>query len=276
MTLRICVTLLTTVSLTTILIFAFSRNTDHAQQFRQRDSEQDCTTNLARDLYGLGVRLGVYLQWASGWVSNNFLVDSIESGLNANAVFLFALMVAIVSGTRTNEMTLMDGLVMIWLSAGTVWSVLSLWGYRTCAYRKKGLNGISKFGGFGTHLRLLLSGSVALYGAWYWIFGVKGGVHGLEAFGQVDSSCTKTSVTIFGLDVAGISRNAAIALSIVAGAYAAVLILVAPLAAYTRVWKMVIFWNSKQYGSSTRLRYATGASRRQYVVDFLCVLVQTC
>lgn len=264
---RSIASLFATIILTVLIFCAINTNASRISNLKRRTSDRNCTTTLAIDLYGLGVRLGVYFQWWSGWVSNNFLVDSINAGLDANAIFLFALLIAIVSSTRTNAMTLMDGLVMIWLCGGTMWSVLSLWGYRTCTYRKKGLGGISKFGGFGTHLRLLLSGSVAAYGAWYWIFAIKGGPHGLEPFGQVDASCGKTDVTVFGADVTGISGNAALALSMVASVYAAVLILVAPIAAYTRIWKMVIFWRNKQYGSVTRLRYATGASKQQYVIS---------
>lgn len=228
-----------------------------------RNTHDDCTTQLARDLYGLGVRLGVYLQWFSGWISNNFLVDEIAGGLDANAIFLFALLISMVSSTKSDAMTLMDGMIMMLLCGGTVWSVLSLWGYRTCVYRKEGHNAIRRFGGFGTHLRVLLAGGVSWYAIWFWVVGVKGLPRGLDQFGEVPPTCNKTEVTAFGTTLTGIASTFAFSTTIVSVAYSALVTLAAPIAALTRAKKMWKFLRAKQYASTTRLRFATGASQRQ-------------
>lgn len=55
---------------------------DQEQEILKRQTVHDCTTKLAGDLYGLGVRLGIYFQWFSGWVSNNFILDEINGGLD--------------------------------------------------------------------------------------------------------------------------------------------------------------------------------------------------
>ncbi|KAK5104630.1 hypothetical protein LTS08_002521 [Lithohypha guttulata] len=238
-----------------------------------RKANQDCTTELARDLYGLGVRLGIYLQWFSGWVSNTFIVDEINGGLDANAIFLTAILTAMIRSTRTDDITFMDGLIMLLLCAGTTWGVLSLWGYRTCVYRKEGLNGIRKFGGFGTHLRLLLGAGVSWYAIWYWSVGTEGLPKGLDQFGTVDDSCRKDMVTMFELPLKGIASNAALGVSSVSGAYSIAIVLATPIAAVTRVGKIVHFLRGGQYASTTRLRYATGATKEQMIVmsKMLCV-----
>ena len=225
---------------------------------------RDCTTQLAGDLYGLGVRLGVYFQWLSGWVSNNYLSDEINGGLNTNAIFLLAILIAVVNSTLGNEMTIMDGLVMIWLCAGTVGSVLSIWGYRTRAYREDGPTGIQRFGGFGTHLRLMLCTAVAAYSIWYWALGVHGGNKGMEAFGEVvNGPCDKPDVTVFGLNVSGRTAPVALAFSFVLGLYSVLQTFGMFLAGFTRIRKMAFFWTHKLEGGTTRLRFATGATQQQ-------------
>ena len=233
-------------------------------EIESRALSQDCTTALASDLYGLGVRLGVYFQWLSAWVSNSFIPDEIIGGLDANAMYLFALLISIVSSTSNTQMTLMDGLVLMWLCAGTTGSVMSLWGYRTCVYRKEGLQGIRKFGGFGTHLRLGLTVAVATYAIWYWTIAVQTGDDYMLPFGkEADASCQKTEVTVFGQNVQGKAQYFALTLSIIATGYCALQVLAAPLTLITRIWKMWLLWKEKSWASSTRLRFATGATQNQ-------------
>ncbi|KAJ9654128.1 hypothetical protein H2198_006808 [Neophaeococcomyces mojaviensis] len=236
---------------------------------RTRQNVQvDCTTSLARDLYGLGVRLGIYFQWFSGWVANNFIVDEIAGALDANAIFLFALLISIINSTKVEDLTQIDGIVILLLCSGTIWSVLSLWGYRTGVYRKEGLDGIRRFGGFGTHLRLLLIATVGSYGLWYWIVGIKGLPAGLDPYGEVPDSCPKEYITIFGVPVGGRAAPFGTTISIAALTYSGIMTLAAPLAGLTRVMKMVSFFRAKQYASNTRLRYATGATEKQLLLAY--------
>ena len=54
------------------------------------------------------------------------------------------------------------------LSGGTIFGILSLWGYRTRHYLDNGPQGIRLFGGFGTHGRLIVSLAVSCFGLWVW------------------------------------------------------------------------------------------------------------
>lgn len=229
----------------------------------RRQNSLDCSTDLSKDLYGLGVRLGYYFQWFSGWVSNNFIVEEMGGGLDANSIFLGSLIISILNTTKNNTLTQIDAFIMLQLCAGTIWSVLSVWGYRTCVYRKEGADGIRRFGGFGTHLRLGLAAAVAGYSIWFWTVGVRGIPRGgIDPYsGGVPSACT--IVSVFNVPIAGPVRHAILGIGITSVIYNLFLTLIAPLAAITRIRKMISFMRSGQYASSSRLRYATGANQNQ-------------
>lgn len=226
----------------------------------RREDRLDCAGDTSQDLYGLGVRLGYYFQWFSGWVSNNFIVEEIAGGLDANSIFLGSLIISILSTTKNNTLTQVDAFILLQLCAGTIWSVLSVWGYRTCVYRKEGADGIRRFGGFGTHFRLMLGAAVAGYSIWFWTVGVRGIPRGgIDPYSDTaPSACVKVSV--FNVDIAGPVRHAVLAVGIISVIYTLLKIVVAPLAAITRIRKIISFVRAGQWASSSRLRYAPGLS----------------
>lgn len=71
---------------------------------------------------------------------------------------------------------MVDVLVIHQLCMGFVFSVMSLWGYRTMYYRTEGPGGRKHFGGIGTHYRLVLLGMISAYAVWFWIEGVQDGL----------------------------------------------------------------------------------------------------
>jgi len=134
------------------------------------------------------------------------------------------------------------------------------------SYRKEGLHGIRHFGGFGTHLRLLLGGAVGWYSLWFWVDGIQDPPDGLEPFGTMPESqpCSLTSVKIFNRPVQNPEvRYIALGVSSTWMIYSVLICLAAPLAGVTRIMKMVLLMRGGQYANTTRLRYATGASERQ-------------
>lgn len=256
-TILFCATILCV--LTLYLVGALPVGSRHVK----RQVTIDCTTPLAKDLYGLGVRLGIYFQWTSGWVSNNVIPDEVSGGLDANSIFLFALMISIVSTTSDRTLTQVDAFIMLQLCAGTIWSVLSIWGYRTCVYRKEGLDAIRRFGGFGTHLRLLLAAGVSWYSIWFWTTGLKGYPQGLYEFGKQPPDPSCANIVAFNLPIAGPVKGVTLGIGVASCVYNVLLTAAAPLAAITRIRKMVSFLRAGQFASSTRLRYATGATQQQ-------------
>jgi hypothetical protein len=69
-----------------------------------------------------------------------------------------------------------DVIVIHQLCLGFLFSVMSLWGYRTMYYKTEGPGGRRHFGGIGTHFRLVLMIMVSAYGVWFWIEGIAGGL----------------------------------------------------------------------------------------------------
>ena len=101
--------------------------------------------------------------------------EEISSSLAATAIFLFALLLSMVKGSVDGSLHVIDGLVLLNLCFSFLFSVLSLFGYRTLLYQpsqknKRGI--INGLGGFGTYFRLFLAGAVAAYAVWFWTLGI--------------------------------------------------------------------------------------------------------
>ncbi len=89
------------------------------------------------DYYGLGVRLGIYLSWVQAWVAFNFVPSEIAGALDTNTIFLPAVVLAMIRCTITQLIVQVDALILMHLGAGTVFGVLSIWGYRTSWYLRE-------------------------------------------------------------------------------------------------------------------------------------------
>jgi hypothetical protein len=140
----------------------------------------DCSSKFSGDYYGLGVRLGIYFIWLTSWVANTFVEEEISGALDANSIFLFALLVSIFKGSAVSgvaKLAYIDGLVLMQLCAGYLFGTHSLWGYRTAHYQKEGPKAVRHFGKIGTHFRLLLATSISIYGIWFWTYGIRYDLH---------------------------------------------------------------------------------------------------
>jgi hypothetical protein len=136
----------------------------------------DCTTDFSNDYYGFGVRLGVYFSWLSSYFANLLLPSEIAGSLDTNAIFLLALIASLFTGTHMHQIQQIDALIIMQLSSGFLFSCLSVWGYRTSYYQKEGPAAIKRFGGLGTHCRLILIAAISTYGAWFWWEGLEDGL----------------------------------------------------------------------------------------------------
>jgi hypothetical protein len=136
----------------------------------------DCSTGSSADYYGFGVRLGVYFAWLSSYLANLYLPSEVMGSLDTNCIFLLALLISLFRGTVMHQLYQVDGLMVMQLSSGFLFSSLSIWGYRTAHYEKHGTGYIKNFGGFGTHVRLALTMAISVYGAWFWAEGTQDGL----------------------------------------------------------------------------------------------------
>ena len=160
----------------------------------------------------------------------------------------------------------MDGLILIHLMFGTVFSVLSTWGYRTCYYKNEGYRGIKHFGGFGTHMRLLLSLAISVLALWFWKVGIMPG--SLPTATELDEKnpveCNQLHTFFFSnLNARGGIRYFYIVITSIFSAYFGIMTLVSVTGPVTRILKMKFLARYKLFRTSSRLKYATGFSYGQ-------------
>jgi hypothetical protein len=232
------------------------------------DPLRQCQTVRAPDYYGLGVRLGIYFTWLQGYIANTMLPSEIPGALDANTIFLLTLLIAMIKCSRVRMLEQIDGLILMHLSAGTIFGVLSLWGYRTVQYTEEGPRAIRHFGGFGTHARLIVSLAVSVFGLWFWMFGIMGHLDPMGPFDGMDppnaAECGILYSFLFAkLRADGGLRIFYIITCICCTAYFGVMLLVSSLAGYSRVRKMVELAQNKRWANSSRLRFATGFNYKE-------------
>src|SRR5690242_14583211 len=90
-----------------------SSATSAADYYAQLSQQHPCNTIFSQNLYGLGVRLGYYFNWASGWTANNFVPDEIAGAQDSNSIFLLGLLASLLRGTSTRALTRLDGIVLL-------------------------------------------------------------------------------------------------------------------------------------------------------------------
>lgn len=149
-----------------------------------RQEDYQCQSDFATDYYGLGVRLGIYFAWLGSWLANTMLPSEFSGAADTTCIFIIVLLIAMTNDSRTGQLTSIDGLTLMHLCGGTVFGVLSVWGYRTRLYFDEGPKAVRKFGGFGTHVRLAASLCLSVFGLWFWLHGVTD--HGLKVLGPDD------------------------------------------------------------------------------------------
>ncbi|KAF9871306.1 hypothetical protein CkaCkLH20_11227 [Colletotrichum karsti] len=90
----------------------------------------NCSIDGNGDLYGLGVRVGVYCQWMSSWI--HMLVDeeSAEDVHGVNAIFVFAIIIATILAQVHHDVRPIELYIMLQISLGFFMTVLSTIGVR--------------------------------------------------------------------------------------------------------------------------------------------------
>src|SRR5947207_9155806 len=82
------------------------------------------------DLYGLGIRVGVYLQWFSTWLSISFEPESAQETHDVSSIFVFAIIIAIIQAAASGGIRPVEAFIMIQICFGYLFTVLSILGLR--------------------------------------------------------------------------------------------------------------------------------------------------
>lgn len=225
---------------------------------KREDWTYDCETERSSDYYGIGVRLGFYFQWLSAWIANVAIPGEIAGAQDANAMFLFATLIAMVRCAVTKLLLQVDGVILMHMCGGTLFGVMSTWGYRTCHYHLDGPAGIKHFGGFGTHMRLLLYVAISAFGLYFWLYGMTG------ALPTGEGPCEPVYTFMFAsVRADGGIRIFYIFVCIACLIYFGVMLLASTIAGFSRTKKIFHLGKTGQWHESSRLKFATGFNMKQ-------------
>ena len=133
-----------------------------------------CTHVGNTDLYGLGIRLGVYLQLFSTLIANHFLVETSQAAWDANAVFLVAIFIAIVkTSVGSNTIAAFEAFVMLQMLLAFVLAVFNVTGGKWRKFDLLMKHSHSRFNGspLGSLTRSALTTSISCYQVWFWFQG---------------------------------------------------------------------------------------------------------
>ncbi|KAK1760072.1 hypothetical protein QBC47DRAFT_312263 [Echria macrotheca] len=242
--------------------------------------DYQCQSQFATDYYGLGVRLGIYFAWLGSYIANTMLPSEFTGAVDTATIFLLTLLIAMTNDSRTGTLSQIDGLTLMHMCGGTVFGVLSIWGYRTRLYSDEGPRAVRLFGGFGTHLRVAVSFAVSVFGMWFWLHGVT--ADGLTTLGGPDDPSDPKNppecevvYTFFFAKIradSGIRYYYTVVCASCCLWFGTMFIVscVAGLASFERFKSLFEFYH---WGSRNRARYATGFNKKELRYMFLFLRV---
>lgn len=151
-------------------LFEAARYVDKSFILREASALPSCAFDGNPDFYGLGIRVGICLQWITAYLANHFLREAIDSNLETNTIFLLALFIASAVTTSNNTVQTTELVVLLYLCFGFLFSILSIWGHRIGNSDHDGKKKI-RFPLIGNFFRLTLATTVSAYGLWFWFTG---------------------------------------------------------------------------------------------------------
>jgi hypothetical protein len=139
------------------------------QLLRHRQRDEECGFAGNPDMYGLGIRLGVYLQWISSLVVWAWYPDGGTTLMQTYLVFLFAIMIVVlVSTVKDTPIWAVEIVVLTYIIFGGVYGMV----YQTFTQR-----GSRRFVEPSPAMLLAvycLLSAATLYCAWFWFRGIHG------------------------------------------------------------------------------------------------------
>lgn len=173
----LCVTSSSKVFLLSFLIpfcAAVLLRSEPARRAPSQIPESNCTFAGNSDLYGLGIRIGIYLQWISGFLAICFHAESVPGTLSTNTIFLLALFIALAIITTNHTVTAPEVIILLQFCFGFLFSVSSTWGLRvkTRIASPKRYKERVEFPLLGSTIRIFLGSAICFYNVWFWFVGI--------------------------------------------------------------------------------------------------------
>ncbi|KAI3572871.1 hypothetical protein IWW34DRAFT_707869 [Fusarium oxysporum f. sp. albedinis] len=110
------------------------------------------------DLYGIGIRIGFYLQWVSTLLTTIFMPTEENVLRILNLLIQSAVLLGLVLLTKEHEIHTIEPVITIWLLFGALSSLSG-----------SGMNPLARFSGF---FRVIIYSAVAGYACWFWFVGL--------------------------------------------------------------------------------------------------------
>ena len=137
----------------------------HPRESSQAD-DSTCGFTGNPEIYGLGIRLGVYLQWTAFIVADFVSVDSdlLPGILDVDAAFLFAIFIA--TALLSSDHLAGDPVYAV----ETLIMLFFFFGELSIIVRMRGLS--TSMSSFGFDLRSALFVGMSAFSVWYWFVGI--------------------------------------------------------------------------------------------------------
>jgi hypothetical protein len=116
-----------------------------------------CSITGNTDLYGLGIRLSIYLQWCSMLLTNVYIPTEVQFFRGLNLLFQIAVFSALLMLGRSGQLRAVEPVIIFWLLFGTL-----------STFSTSALDPFSSFG----YCSLLFYSAVIGYGCWFWFSGL--------------------------------------------------------------------------------------------------------
>lgn len=125
------------------------------------DLAQCLPFNGTSDFYGLGIRVGVYLQLASSHITNTLNQEAAPENFAANSIFVFAIIVALLKAANAtpSEIRPIEAWIMLQICISFFLTTLGLFGVRLYFLRAKALRDLFRKVGLVDWKRLWTSPS---------------------------------------------------------------------------------------------------------------------
>ena len=164
----------------------------HAYSPSSLNTSPTCTIIGNQDLYGLSIRLGVYFQLLSTLIANHFLPEALGEAWDTSAVFLVAILIAIVKSSAGSEgftspeefvmlQMMLAFLLAVFNISNSAWSVIEkasrfFEGSLGIGSRMRDLysdvdNARNNASELGKSTRLVLALGISAYNVWFWYGG---------------------------------------------------------------------------------------------------------
>lgn len=154
-------------------------------------STAGCQINGNGDIYGLGVRTGIYLQWATAIITENVHQAEIPATRTAGNCYQTAMLAGLIRISQYPEddaLALEGYIVLLFCFAGVWASASGLQGIgqkKSDSSRPESAQPETPVSGLGTLISLVLNATICAYGTWF-LF------HGMGRMKRRDEACLET------------------------------------------------------------------------------------